>query len=495
MDATRWLLIGAMTAWASQPENCPAAAAEPTGASVAFTSDDPVLVKARQLLIQGELREAELLLPQAADAQAREEMLDILQRVRLAYALDANTLLARVAESAPGVTADDLERWRRAGQVQYQTIDGIPRYFVREPANLFRFCDEAKRRRKQPVTAPAAWTLESHLARVMAEAKRLGRPDVLPVRHRVTYTLTVSPEAPHLKPGALVRVWLPFPQQYRSQREVRLLRSSPAGAIVAPPAEGEFPLRGAPQRTVYLEQRVTDPKGPLVFSEEFEFTSWAYYPALDDSEARPLPAGYALGHLSERPPHIVFTPELKRTVERIVGREMNPLARARKIFDYIAGHIAYCAEEEYSTIPSLSAKALATGRGDCGVQTMLFIAMCRAAGIPARWQSGWQTKRQAFDMHDWCEFYVEPWGWLPADPSYGLQNSPDPAVREFYFGHQDSYRMIVNLDYGYPLVPPKQSLRSEPLDFQRGEVGVDGYNLYYPYWDYDIQVEWLDEGP
>jgi len=41
-------------------------------------------------------------------------------------------------------------------------------------------------------------------------------------------------------------------------------------------------------------------------------------------------------------------------------------------------------------------------------------------------------------------------------------------VREFYFGHQDSYRLIVNLDYGSPLVPAKQSLRSEPADFQRG---------------------------
>ena len=39
-------------------------------------------------------------------------------------------------------------------------------------------------------------------------------------------------------------------------------------------------------------------------------------------------------------------------------------------------------------------------------------------------------------------------------------------IRDFYLGHQDSYRMIVNLDYGRQLNPPKSSLRSEPAGFR-----------------------------
>ena len=27
------------------------------------------------------------------------------------------------------------------------------------------------------------------------------------------------------------------------------------------------------------------------------------------------------------------------------------------------------------------------------------------------------------------------------------------------------------------------------------EVEIDGRNLYFPHWDYDVQFEWLDEGP
>ena len=87
-----------------------------------------------------------------------------------------------------------------------------------------------------------------------------------------------------------------------------------------------------------------------------------------------------------------------------------------------------------------------------------------------------------------------PWGWLPTDASYGLQKSSDPEVAEFFCGHQDSYRMIINLDWGRELVPPKGSFRSEPADFQRGEVEVGGQNLYYDEWKTETTIV-RDPGP
>ncbi|HMO27449.1 MAG TPA: transglutaminase-like domain-containing protein, partial [Tepidisphaeraceae bacterium] len=127
---------------------------------------------------------------------------------------------------------------------------------------------------------------------------------------------------------------------------------------------------------------------------------------------------------------------------------------------------------------------------DCGVQSLLYISLCRAVGVPARWQSGGTTDTvKGANLHDWTEVYVEPWGWIVVDPSYGRKKHDDPRVRDFYFGHVDRYRMVVNTDYGAPLVPPKQSLRSEPLDFQRGEVEIDGRNLYFNEWDYRARFE------
>jgi hypothetical protein len=33
-------------------------------------------------------------------------------------------------------------------------------------------------------------------------------------------------------------------------------------------------------------------------------------------------------------------------------------------------------------------------------------------------------------------------------------------------------------------------MRSEPADFQRGEVEIDGRNLYFDEWSYDIKFDW-----
>jgi transglutaminase-like putative cysteine protease len=468
----------------------------PSGASLAFTSDDPPLVEIRNIISSGGFPSKEQVakLDQPSDdpqiRQARQEMKEILKHLREEYGLTPQQLLEKVKGKIADVTANDLDRWREAGQLQFRMIDGQVAYFRREPSNLLRFCDEAKMRCGKPSASDGTFVLTDHLAKVIDEAKRTGQIEVAPIRHRIKYQLTVPASVAGATKGSLLRVWLPFPQEYRQQREVKLISASPADPKIAPIGIKDGRILPNAQRTAYFEKRIEDHTKPNVFEITFEYASYAYYPVLRDADARPLPADFDRIWIAERPPHILFTPQMKQTVAQVVGNETNPLAKARKIFHYVDSKMRYCAEEEYLLIPSFSTKALTSLKGDCGIQGTLFITMCRAAGIPARWQSGWETKPVNWNMHDWAEFYVEPWGWLPADPSYGLQKSDSADVREFYFCHQDSYRLIVNLDYGSLLVPAKQSLRSEPADFQRGEVELDGRNLYFNEWEYDIQFQW-----
>jgi transglutaminase-like putative cysteine protease len=477
------IFIGSVMGTGVGVEAVRAADSSGDGASLAWTSKDPLLVEARGLVSRGELTKADkLLADDKSDAAA--EMLEMIRRFRREYDVSEADLLEKLKSQIPGVAAADLKRWRDAGELQFRTIDGEVRYFRREPSNLFRFCDEAiKRRTQSPGNAAAGWKLTDHLARVVAAAEKTGNVEVEPIKHTITYRATIPAGAGGMKQGSTVRVWLPFPREYRQQKDVKLITSEPAPTLVAD--------NDAPHRTLYYELKVSDPSKPIVIKNVYSYTSYAYYPKLDDASAKPLAADWPgkAEYLAERLPHVAFTPELKAKVKEIVGDETNPLARARKIYHWVDANMKYCAEEEYCLIPSFSTKALASLKGDCGIQGNLFITMCRAAGIPARWQSGWETKKVGFTMHDWAEFYVEPWGWLPADASYGLQKSDDPKVREFYFGHQDAYRMIVNSDFGRPLTPPKQSLRSEPADFQRGEAEVDGRNLYFDDWDYDFRFE------
>jgi transglutaminase-like putative cysteine protease len=473
-------------------------AAEPPATSAAFTSKDPLVLQALDLMKSGKFSQAEALLaPNEAKAETealrvRSELADIIHRIRFEYSLTSDELLAKVKKSIPDATAKEVARWASQSRARYRMIDGKKLFFHREPQNIFLFCEEAKQRRAKAGNAPPEpkWKLTDHLQAIIDAAEKTGTTQVLPVKHRVTHTLTIHRDNPALKAGALVRVWLPFPQEYRQQREVKLISASPEPRLIAPNGIEGNPIGGGAQRTVYFEQTITDPAKPLEFKEVIEYTSFAYYPKLEESQVQPLPADWNEVCLDERPPHIVFTSDIRKEAAAVIGPETNALAKARKIFRWVSANIPWNAEDEYCIIPSFAIKGFTARRGDCGVQNTVFVTMCRLAGIPARWQSGFETKPgENWGMHDWAEIYLAPWGWLPADASYGVKKSEDPRIADFYCGHQDSYRMIINLDWGRELFPPKQSLRSEPADFQRGEVEVDGKNLYFDQWDYKMQLE------
>ncbi len=443
------------------------------------------------LIEQGAFAEAEKLLqttveehPGAATSAAAIQ-LEILRRTRLDFSLSANEVLQQIQQSIPDASIDDVHRWRDAGALQYRLVDGAPRFFRRSVSNLFRFNDEAKARRTGTAPDQKSFDLTTSIAELVTLAERTESTEgdeLDPVQHTVEYAITVKPGHPRLQPGATIRVWLPFPQQYRQQRDVRLIRCEPPGGVIAP--------NGSPHRSIYLQHQLADPAEPPRFAVSFTFVTSAYCPRLDAKHVQSydLRGNLYRQYTAERPPHIVFTPQVRRLAAKIVGSEQNPLEKARRIFRWVSQNIPWCAEMEYSIIPSLTSKGLTERRGDCGVQGMTWITLCRAAGVPARWQSGWQLFPEDWNMHDWAEFYVEPWGWLPADASYGVRKHSDERVRDFLCGHLDPYRLIVNLDYGRELVPPKTSFRSEPNDFQRGEVEIDGHNLYFDEWDWTFRV-------
>jgi transglutaminase-like putative cysteine protease len=91
------------------------------------------------------------------------------------------------------------------------------------------------------------------------------------------------------------------------------------------------------------------------------------------------------------------------------------------------------------------------------------------------------------NLHDWGALYLAPYGWVPMDVTTGRLDSPQPALRDFYFGGLDAYRIAFNDAVSQPLVPAKRFPRSDTVDSQRGEVEWDGGNLYFDQWNYDFQ--------
>ncbi len=70
------------------------------------------------------------------------------------------------------------------------------------------------------------------------------------------------------------------------------------------------------------------------------------------------------------------------------------------------------------------AETLAVARGACRDVTVLFMASCRALGIPARFVSGYQAEADTPDgrrhLHAWPEAFLPGSGWRGFDPTHGL---------------------------------------------------------------------------
>ena len=64
---------------------------------------------------------------------------------------------------------------------------------------------------------------------------------------------------------------------------------------------------------------------------------------------------------------------------------------------------------------------LAGGQGVCHHYCSSFVALCRAAGVPARVAHGIVLKGEGeittqHGSHGWASVYLDPFGWVPVDP-------------------------------------------------------------------------------
>lgn len=425
--------------------------------------------------------------------KALEFQRERMRRIRLDFPLTEAQVKQRLRERIPDLREDEFLAWKASNKLEHLVIDGEPFYFTRSVSNLFLLDPQAAARRAPPIEPPLIGPMERphrYHDEAVREARATGRRSVAPRRVRVTQSLTVDADA--VPAGEAVRAWIPYPRMLPGQQEnLRLLGSQPAVHRVAP--------ESALQRTVYLEQPARAGE-PTRFSISYELTVYGQVNRIDADKVRAVDAGLidrdpeVARHLGERPPHIVFTDDIRAFSKRVVGDETNPYLVARRLFEAV-DRIPWAGAREYSTISNISEYALHAGHADCGQQTLLLMTLLRLNGIPARWQSGMVFSDGAYDnLHDWGWLYLEPYGWVPMDVTTGrFREVADPDVEWFYLGGLDAYRIAFNDDYGTDFVPPKQHFRSETVDSQRGEVEWDGGNLYFDQWDYTFDAHVLPE--
>ncbi len=160
------------------------------------------------------------------------------------------------------------------------------------------------------------------------------------------------------------------------------------------------------------------------------------------SEARPLPEAYA---------HHLTLPETVTQRTRDLALELTEnqptlYAKAQAIEQYLRGF-------EYDLGVPLPSEEIIDitdyflfelQRGYCDYYATAFVVLARAAGIPARFASGfavgsWDPTRMSFlvtegEAHSWPEVYFPDYGWIPFEPTAGRPELVRPVEAPVFAG-------------------------------------------------------------
>ena len=120
-------------------------------------------------------------------------------------------------------------------------------------------------------------------------------------------------------------------------------------------------------------------------------------------------------------PYIAFGPELERLF-RAIGApspDDDAVAWYREAAKTIHGRFVY--DREATSVHTAVDESIALSAGVCQDFAHVLIALCRRAGIPARYVSGYIFSDTdvlgAEASHAWCEAYLGPHGWVGIDPT------------------------------------------------------------------------------
>lgn len=364
------------------------------------------------------------------------------------YCLTREEAIDVVRAEWPDFTGEQFDALVDNRRIDWRYVDGQVRYHDRFLSCIRLYPKEAPGLRQKPADHTAR---DEMLSRMHSEGELTAL---------ITLKATVKAKEP--TGGKLVRAWLPIPAACPQQSDIEILSATP-GAIVA--------LEDATARTVYWETTGQDS-----FEVVYRYRHQAVY-------VDPFQLDWDLDQPSfdtgEQLPHIHFTPYLRALCARITKGCTGPVEKAWAIYKYVTDHVDYRFQPDYIQLDDIADSCAKELRGDCGVMALLFITLCRIAGVPARWQSGLCAEPGDVGCHDWAMFYVAPYGWLFADPSYGsaARRQGEPDRQKHYFGNLDPWRMVANSVFQAPLTPPDPFYRHDPYDNQMGEMAVGDVGL------------------
>ena len=218
--------------------------------------------------------------------------------------------------------------------------------------------------------------------------------------------------------GAAVRAPTPIVAQER----VQTLRLSVAGFgdALPPAAERQQVCRVGDHVELTLHQQVAPQVAPLLppqLPPAERPTPLNVPPPAPATEAGTAgaPAAELKAALAATPFIQSDDPKLRAAAQRAVRGAADPWAASVRLVHFVHRHM----HSEYVPAYSNALEAYTSARGDCTEHSVLFVALARAAQIPARVALGlvYWPPGQGFGWHAWAEVHVAG-QWWAVDPTW-----------------------------------------------------------------------------
>ena len=135
-------------------------------------------------------------------------------------------------------------------------------------------------------------------------------------------------------------------------------------------------------------------------------------------------------------------PRIIQRAQQLTARRSQWRQDPKQVARALTGSVYYMLEKSITFSVPNAVQVLESGRGDCNEHTVLYVAMARALGLPARTAVGLVYVNGAFYYHAWPEVWLGEW--VAVDPTFG-QYPADAAHLRFVVGGLAQQVEIVRL--------------------------------------------------
>ena len=186
--------------------------------------------------------------------------------------------------------------------------------------------------------------------------------------------------------------------------------------------------------------------------------------------------------------------EVKKLSDSITKGKRTVLEKAKAIYDWTCENM-YRDPATRGCGKGDVCELLKKPGGKCTDISSVYIALARAAGVPAREVFGVRLGKKAEEdvttwQHCWVEFFLPGTGWVPVDPAdvrkamlvekLELKDAKTREYLDYFWGGSDAYRVKIASGRDLVLNPPQAGAPLNTFGYPYAEVGGKVIDWYEP---------------